>query len=1093
MEWFILSRDMHVLAAPSTDADDSLPIFDDKQVVALQNNTVVSTYDFSVQQKHPDANNLQMGNYIAFKDKKGKTRLYTLMSFDGDDLVRNWHAEDIGLDLLNETADKWDYTKEPHGIEWYFSNLVLKDTGWSIGVNEISNLTRGLKFEGQSDTQLKRLGDIANQFGNAEIDFSIEMTGSYVTSQVVNIYQKIGTSVTQQRFVDSVNLISLHSSGSIENLCTSLTGYGSQPDSKESEETPPIDISGIKYDDGQFFSPLGDKNLYDRLNHQKWSRHSGFNPNNKNETKGYINGIFTYDTKDPNELLKRMITELKTRNSPSLVYESNLLDINADIGDMVQIAHNNYNPPVYLSARVQRVENCYTEKGQDTGILGDYTALESKIDPRVKEILDELRNQIKSVFMWVRYASDDQGNGMTATPTSDTKYVAILPNKPTAVPSDDPADYKGHWQLMQGKDGKDGIGIPGADGNTSYMHFAYANNVSGTEDFSLDDPTGRDYMGVYTDFVKEDSTNPKLYRWSYTRGNQGAQGRPGEQGIPGAPGADGKIPYFHTAWATSADGKQGFSTTDPNGKTYLGTYTDYTQADSNDPTKYAWSLIKGKDGSDGAPGKPGADGKTPYFHQAWADSKDGKTGFSTTDSANKSYLGTYTDFTQADSTDPTKYFWVELVGNLVIGGRNYILKSETYTAEMGVKVVMHLSEIIGYFSKKSLVLSCRVDFDNHVAGSKNRYGMEVNFVGADGKKYFVDVWKTAVVGESFHGTVHALFNLPDIPPTNDSYELALHNQSMTPKSTITKPKVEIGNKATDWSPAPEDAQNQIDTINKGLADTNAKIAAVPKVTPSKTAPTNPKTGDQWWVIAKDPVTDEEGINNFKKWDGSKWVDITITQSLLVIKELDAVNINGSVINGSKFTNAFTFNDMLGVKYTGVTAIADGAVKITYKIPSKNQTGETMLQADMLSQKVFDSKGSVVGLSLLSPASLQLQTNGVGGFLTPEDLIRYGPESWSNNDAGGTYTIAFERRWGRVWVTGELLLPTSSFGNYHTMFKIQTPGLRPKKNRWFVGMRTGNAPVAGEIEMRPDGDFVVIGVPEGGRHTFEGVSYSLGNE
>ncbi len=43
------------------------------------------------------------------------------------------------------------------------------------------------------------------------------------------------------------------------------------------------------------------------------------------------------------------------------------------------------------------------------------------------------------------------------------------------------------------------------------------------------------------------------------------------------------------------------------------------------------------------------------------------------------------------------------------------------------------------------------------------------------------------------------------------------------------------------------------------------------------------------------------------------------------------------------------------------------------------------------------------------------------------------------------------------------------------------------------MRTGNVPVAGEIEMRPNGEFVAIGVPQGGRYTFEGVSYSLGDE
>lgn len=1252
MEWFILSRDLHVLCVPSSDSKDSLPIFNDKQTIVLQNNTAVSTYDFSVQQKHPDATNLKYGNYVVFRDKYDKARMYTLISHDGDDLTQTWHAEDIGLDLLNETADKWDYTGESRGIDWYFNNLVLKDTGWSIGINEISNLTRGLKFDGQSDTQLKRLGDIANQFDGAEIDFEVDLDGSRVTKQVVNIYRKVGNSMTQQRFIDAVNLKSLQSSGSIEDLCTAMIGYGSQPDIKDgenAEDVPPIDFADLSYDDGQFFSPKGDKAVYDRLNHLVWSRYSGFDTTNQNETKGYITGIYNYETKDPNELLNRTITQLKKRNAPSETYEANLLDINADIGDEVQIAHNNYNPPIYLSARVESVTNCYTASGQDTGILGDYQKLESQIDPRIKEMIDQLADQIKQNYTWIRYAKDDKGTGMTSTPTTDTKYVAIVSNKPTGVPSDNPADYAGHWQLIKGNDGKDGIpGATGADGKTSYTHFAYANNVSGTADFSLDDPTGRSYMGVYSDFTKADSNNPSDYVWSLTKGRDGldgAQGIPGKPGIdgktpythvayadndegggfsqspdnkaymgwysdftqadstdvtkyawslikgadgkdgipgkpgadgkssythiayansatgegfsqqpdgktfigiyvdfeatdstdvtkynwslvkgedgsdgtPGKPGADGRTPYFHTAWATANGGTSGFSTTDSAGKSYLGVYTDFTQADSTNPSAYTWSLIKGADGvdgADGAPGKPGADGRTPYFHQAWAGSKDGKVDFSATDPTNRGYLGTYTDFTQADSTDPSKYFWVELVGNLQVGGRNYIINSSGFGASDTNRASVKPNYTTSAFANSAI--------------SYNNDSITLTYTGTGTQEWYyavaeafrtydsvgLDKTKQYTISVEAMGTVPgAAFRINNV----FSPSVSLNNEKWTKlKYTFKFPdiggqfyirlnafagnfvqgqtlsfrnfKLEEGNVATDWTPAPEDTQEQIDTINQGLLDTNSKIAAVTKVDAQATAPTNPKNGDQWWV------KDANGeINAFKIWDGTKWAPSTITQSLLVIKELNAVNVNGSVINGSKFTNAFTFKSTLDVTYTGVTTIADGAVKITYKIPSTNEIGTTQITAEGYKQELFNSAGSRTGLSMLSPNSLQLETNGVGGFLTPDDLIRYGPESWSNSDAGGTYTIAFERRWGRVWVTGELLLPTSSFGDYHTLFTIKTPGLRPQKNRWFVGMRTGNVPVAGEIEMRPDGEFVVIGVPQGGRHTFEGVSYSLGNE
>ena len=140
-------------------------------------------------------------------------------------------------------------------------------------------------------------------------------------------------------------------------------------------------------------------------------------------------------------------------------------------------------------------------------------------------------------------------------------------------------------------------------------------------------------------------------------GIDGANGTDGKNGERGPAGRDGVSTYFHRAYATSADGRQGFSTTYGSGKTYLGTYVDSTKADSTDPTKYQWSLIKGADGEDGTPGKNGVDGKTYYLHIAYATSADGKQGFSTTDGSGKKYIGQCVDLTVKDLTDPTKYTW----------------------------------------------------------------------------------------------------------------------------------------------------------------------------------------------------------------------------------------------------------------------------------------------------------------------------------------------------------------------------------------------------------------------------------------------------
>ena len=112
-------------------------------------------------------------------------------------------------------------------------------------------------------------------------------------------------------------------------------------------------------------------------------------------------------------------------------------------------------------------------------------------------------------------------------------------------------------------------------------------------------------------------------------------------------------------------------------------YVDFVEADSTDPAKYTWSLIKGANGAQGVPGTPGANGKTPYFHIAYANSADGRTGFSVDDSVNKLYIGQYTDYTPNDSTDPTKYSWTKIKGEQGNAGRTYFFQSNADVLLMG--------------------------------------------------------------------------------------------------------------------------------------------------------------------------------------------------------------------------------------------------------------------------------------------------------------------------------------------------------------------------------------------------------------------------
>ena len=276
-------------------------------------------------------------------------------------------------------------------------------------------------------------------------------------------------------------------------------------------------------------------------------------------------------------------------------------------------------------------------------------------------------------FFHVRYA--DVPNPTANQLRKDTgKYIGTYVDY-ILEDSTDPTKYT--WRKFQGDDGEDGAdgiaGNDGADGETSYLHIAYATSADGKTGFSTTNAVDKTYIGQYVDFEKADSTDPARYRWSKFQGPKGDKGDPGEQGlrglqgekgdqgIQGPKGESGKSTYTHIAYANSSDGKVSFSVSDSD-RDYVGMYVDEVVADSTDPTKYAWSKIKGADGTQGIQGKPGADGKTPYFHIAYATSADGKTGFSITESTGKTYIGVYTDYTKTDSTDPSKYKWTKIQG-----------------------------------------------------------------------------------------------------------------------------------------------------------------------------------------------------------------------------------------------------------------------------------------------------------------------------------------------------------------------------------------------------------------------------------------------
>ena len=239
-------------------------------------------------------------------------------------------------------------------------------------------------------------------------------------------------------------------------------------------------------------------------------------------------------------------------------------------------------------------------------------------------------------------------------------------------------------QGIQGPQGEQGVqGPQGESGLTTYFHVKYSTVASPTTSSQLTETPSK-YIGTYVDYTEADSDDPSKYKWSQFIGDDGAQGPQGEQGIAGTNGSDGRTSYLHIKY--SDDGGSTFTTN--NGETagdYIGQYVDYTESDSTDPTDYKWSKIKGDTGPQGEKGEQGIQGiqgpqgeqgiqgpqgeqgiqgpqgesgLTTYFHVKYSTVANPTSSSQLTETPSK-YIGTYVDYIESDSTDPTKYTWLQ--------------------------------------------------------------------------------------------------------------------------------------------------------------------------------------------------------------------------------------------------------------------------------------------------------------------------------------------------------------------------------------------------------------------------------------------------
>lgn len=725
---YFADRHMNVLGQASTELPKGLYISDDLKTEEVE--AGVATLEFTLNYTASTRNDAKqygsVGNYILRKNGD-EQEFYTIITSEENIFKQEVeiYAEDAGMDLLNETVGEYKADKAYPAS--YYVEKFSDDSGFEIGINEVSNYNRKLSWEGET-TASERILSVATQF-DAEVSYTFEIDRLKIKHKYINLHKKRGVDQGRElRINREVKNIIVKSS--VEDLATALSVTGGYPEDSET----PINLKGYKYDDGDIY--LSGSTIYSRSAVAKWSRYLS----EKGNGTGHIVQTYTYDTLSQSELCNRAVSKLKKIYDAAVSYEVELayLPDGIKIGDTVNIVDDA--GELYLSARIMKLESSICND-EYTATLGEYKLKSSGISEKMESLAAQFEKLAKNrtFYTWVVFADTETGGGISLKSAGKT-YMGIAYNQTTKQPvltdpsiytwvkvvgeqgiagepgkngltsffhvryadvpnptanqlrkdtgkyigtyvdyiledSTDPTKYT--WRKFQGDDGEDGAdGTPGengANGETSYLHIAYATSADGKTGFSTTNAVDKTYIGQYVDFTKADSTNPAKYRWSKFQGPKGDKGDPGEQGlrglqgdkgdqgIQGPKGESGKSTYTHIAYANSSDGKVSFSVSDSD-RDYVGMYVDEVVADSTDPTKYAWSKIKGADGTQGIQGKPGADGKTPYFHIAYATSADGKTGFSITESTGKTYIGVYTDYTKADSTDPSKYKWTKIQG-----------------------------------------------------------------------------------------------------------------------------------------------------------------------------------------------------------------------------------------------------------------------------------------------------------------------------------------------------------------------------------------------------------------------------------------------
>lgn len=666
------------VAFVDNDKQNTLNYYDDTWTRDLP--TGSSTFEFTVFKKAIKSDTALSKAYQYLNERAwvsfryhGRTYLFNVMTVEENEQTIKCYCENLNLDLINEHANPYKAERAMSFIEYCQEMGLLGFSNLSVGINEISDRRRTLEWEGQ-DTNLARLLSLANKF-DAEIEFETQLNAdSSIKSFRVNVYQEndenhqgVGRVRNDIQLTYGKNLTSITRKVDKTGVFNAIrpTGKRRVKNEKGEEVEEVVTLRGLDpwsvTKDGILEFYQRNESLYAPISMQMYP--SVFSPSTFDDQ--WIRKDFSYETDNPKELRRLAYNELKKHCYPAVTYEVDGF-IDVEIGDTIKIYDNGFNPALMVQARVSEQKISFTNPASNKTTFSNFKALENKLSDGIQAAFERLFEASKPYIIKL---ATDKGvifkNGAGESTVTATLYKG---GKPVV------AGVTWRWAL----DGNVSTGmsyvVRGSsvkDTSTLTVSAYIDNNQVAVDEISfanvLDGRKGE----------KGDKGDTGARGEQGIQGERGLPGVKGDRGLPGERGSDGRTQYTHIAYADNATGG-GFSFSGQ-GKAFIGVYQDFTETNSNNPTKYLWTEWRGRDGADGLPGKPGADGRTPYVHFAYSDNEDG-SGLTLTDNGQR-YFGHYSDYEKPDSSDKTKYKWSDRWAMVSVGGKNYIRNASFLSGE----------------------------------------------------------------------------------------------------------------------------------------------------------------------------------------------------------------------------------------------------------------------------------------------------------------------------------------------------------------------------------------------------------------------------